>query len=380
MRRARRIALRCGLLVGGCVAAMLVLELGVRVLAPQQLIQLRPDVWIADDEGLGWRQREGIATTINTGEGAVRLVTGEHGHRLAPERHASEPSIRVLALGDSFTVGLQVEYADLFTARLEALLTRDVGRTVAVSNTGVGGWGPSHYLLEARRELAQSHYDAVVVALFAGNDVERARVDHFPPKQAHVVHALRLPRDLTRQELIGAVAYPLNDVLERHSHAFMLAREVLWRQLMRLGLSARRLPDALLRSEAESTRWAITADLVAEIVAVADEHGTASVVCLIPGAYQVDPELAAAYAQAIGLSPADLDPDQPGRLLGKELAEREVSMLDLLPTMRRAASIDGAPLYGVVDTHLSPRGHAVVAAALEAPLLDALHAPRKAPS
>lgn len=355
-------------LAAALLLAALMLEGGVRVLAPQQLIELRPDIWIADHEGFGWRQREGLDTTVNTGERTVRLVTGSHGHRIAGSPR-DEPGVRVLALGDSFTVGLQVEYEDLFTARLERQLGERIGRTVDVVNTGVGGWGPSHYRLEAERELASGRFDAVLLGLFAGNDIEERRVDSFPPKQASVVHSFHWPQPWSRRGLVEAVAYPANDLLERRSHAFVLARAVAWRQLMRVGLSARALPPAVLATEAASPRWEVTADLVAAMVDHARLTGVPVLVCLIPGAYQVDPSLALAYARAIGVDPGLIDTEQPSRLLGAALAARGITLVDLLGPMRKSSA---GPLFGSVDTHLSPAGHGVVADSLEAPLAAAL--------
>ena len=42
-------------------------EVLVRVLAPQQLVVKRPDIWQAVDT-LGWAHRADVRTTINTGE------------------------------------------------------------------------------------------------------------------------------------------------------------------------------------------------------------------------------------------------------------------------------------------------------------------------
>ncbi len=351
-------------LAAGLLLAALMLEGGVRAMAPQQLIELRPDIWVPDYEGLGWRQRDGLDTTVNTGERTVRLRTGNHGHRISGSPR-DEPALRVLALGDSFTVGLQVEYDELFTARLERRLTERMGKTVEMVNTGVGGWGPSHYYLEAERELASGRFDAVLLGLFAGNDIEERRVDSFPPKQASVVHSFHWPQPWSRRGLVEAVAYPANDLLERRSHAFVLARAVAWRQLMRLGLSARALPPSILATEATSQRWGITADLVAAMVDHARLTEVPVVVCLIPGAYQVDPSLALAYASAIGVDPGLIDAEQPSRLLGAALAARGIALVDLLGPMRKTGA---GPLFGSVDTHLSPAGHGVVADALEAPL------------
>src|SRR5690348_12662319 len=49
-------------------------ELLVRLVAPQQLIVRRPDIWEAVDT-LGWVHRPDVNTTVNTGERAVHVYT-----------------------------------------------------------------------------------------------------------------------------------------------------------------------------------------------------------------------------------------------------------------------------------------------------------------
>ena len=63
------------LLAAGSVAVtLLVLELVIRVVAPQQLIFVNPDVW-RPEEGIGYRHQENADTTVNLTGTAVRLPT-----------------------------------------------------------------------------------------------------------------------------------------------------------------------------------------------------------------------------------------------------------------------------------------------------------------
>ena len=61
------------------------------------------------------------------------------GGRRAPD--AGDGPLRLLAVGDSFTLAAQVDEAEAWTTRLGALLTERGGRPVEVLNAGVDAYG-----------------------------------------------------------------------------------------------------------------------------------------------------------------------------------------------------------------------------------------------
>ncbi len=67
-------ATNLSLLVGSILVAALAAELMIRLVAPQQLISIRPDVWQPADS-VGYLFRPNLRTTINTGEREVHLLT-----------------------------------------------------------------------------------------------------------------------------------------------------------------------------------------------------------------------------------------------------------------------------------------------------------------
>lgn len=352
------------------VLALAAAEVLVRWIAPQQLIRLRPDVWVPDHEGLGWRMASGLDTRINTGERTVRLRTDADGHRTGGEDPAPARR-RVLALGDSFLAAVEVEFGDTMTARLEDSLSRSTGEKFRIVNTGVAGWDPNHYLLEARAELPRRPYDLVLVFLFLGNDAIEERREAFAPKQGEIVHHLRWPRSLEKRELVKALLYPVNDALERRSHFFILLRRGSWLLLMRMGLSGRRIPLTDLVSEAESPRWRVTGDLLADIAAEASAHGAETLFVLLPGLYHVDTRLGRLYAAAVGLEPEEVDFEQTRRLVTAELERRRLRYVNATDELRRLHEA-GTATHGRVDTHLSPAGHGAVARLLHEPAVELL--------
>ena len=60
---------------------LLILEGLVRSFKPQQLILIRPDIWIPV-EGVGWKMAPNVDTLINTGERDVWLITDQNGYRV----------------------------------------------------------------------------------------------------------------------------------------------------------------------------------------------------------------------------------------------------------------------------------------------------------
>lgn len=366
--------------VGNMVVAGLALAVGlglgegmVRLLTPQQLILKRPDIWRAVDT-VGWAARPDLNTTINTGERTVRLITDRDGFRVGQAGRVDGQK-RILLLGDSFMEALQVEYEQSLAGLLEARLPRLLNAPVAVRNTGVGSWDPPQYLLAARRMLVRERFDLVLVAVYLANDVVPRRIDHFPPRAPVQVHRLRLPRGLSYGEFINAVLYPINDFLEVRSHLFILLKTQLNAVLTRFGLTAEEFPVDLLRREAGSPRWAVTAEILRDIRDVARTHGVPALFVLIPAPYQVDVVEFQRALRGFRIDPAEVDLDQPNRLLTATMQVHQLDVFDALPEFRRAQRA-GQRLYGKVDRHFGPAGHALLERLIEPLVVAHLPAPR----
>jgi len=367
----RRVLLNCALALASSITACGVGELIVRELAPQELIIKRPDVWKAVDT-LGWVHQANLHTTINTGERTVHVVTDGEGFRVG---RAGRPAARhhILLLGDSFMEALQVEYEQTLAGLLETRLPARLGAPVAVVNTGVGGWDPPQYLLQARALLRQRHYDLVLVSLYVGNDIVLTRPDRFPPRVPAEVHPFRVPRNLSRTELVDAVFYPINDFLEVRSQLFVFLKNKTKTLAMRLHLTGLYFPHEFYRSEVTSPRWQVTADICRDIAKLGERRGIRTLFFMIPTRYQVVPTVFAAYLRGFHIDSAQVDLDQPSRLLGEALRKQRLRVLDLLPVFR-AATGQGEVIYGTVDPHLAPAGHDELERLLEPTVADLLAA------
>ncbi|MCZ6756031.1 MAG: hypothetical protein O7E49_12030 [Gemmatimonadetes bacterium] len=358
-----------GLLCASLIVALLLGELLVRIVEPQQLIERHSGIWQPADS-LGYTHRSNLSTTVNTGERTVDLFTDRDGYRVG-RNGRQEAETRVLLVGDSFVAAFAVPFEQSLGGRLGTELSAQLGRPVAVRNAGVEGWQPSQYLLQVKRSLALEAVDIVVVALFVGNDVPTRRVDYLPPRTVGENAGLRLPRRPSADELKSAVLYPLLDYFSPRSHLVRLAwtRTELLR--MRIGLWRGRMPGHFRKSEAASERWGVTAEICSSIATLVGQHGAPTIFVLLPVFFQADPRIFGADLRALGLDSALMDVDQPNRLLGRALGELRLEVLDLLPVFR-IATAEGRELYGRVDKHLSPEGHALAVARLTPMILTHL--------
>src|SRR5688572_6466014 len=349
----RTALLNTALVIFSFVMAVGLAEIAVRIVAPQQLIMIRPDLWQPADT-VGWLRRANVNAEINTGQGAVQLMSDQDGFRIG--RAGRSSGVPVLVLGDSFVEALQVEYEQSVSGLLEQSLSAATGQTVAVRNAGVGGWTPSQYYLRARSLLPRDNYRLVITAVYVGNDARPDRTDYVAPRRNVDRHEFRLPRAINKAELVGATLRPLNDALEVRSHLFIMVRKRLETLRMKTGTSPLYFPREFLKRETGSSSWTTTADICRDIKILAEQHGARALFVLIPTNYQVDQTIFHAYVRGFGIDTAAVDLDQPTRRLMEEFTRRDLQVIDALPRFRELNAA-GQDLYGNVDQHLSAAGH-----------------------
>ena len=97
------------------------------------------------------------------------------------EEHAYEKppgQLRIVSLGDSFTVGYEVDAEETFSNVLEREL-RESGLDVEVLNAGVAGYSNAEALLYLERELLRYEPDLVLLSFFGNDLVDNTRTGLF---------------------------------------------------------------------------------------------------------------------------------------------------------------------------------------------------------
>jgi lysophospholipase L1-like esterase len=124
------------------------------------------------DAAAGYVMRPNLCVRLRTTEYDEVLRTNSRG-LAGPELPPSKPAgeFRIVVLGDSYAVGGQVPYVQVFPAVLEQELRARGSGQVQVVDAGVGGYSTYNEAGWLRENLSWLQPDLVVVAAFLGNDV-----------------------------------------------------------------------------------------------------------------------------------------------------------------------------------------------------------------
>jgi hypothetical protein len=228
----KEIAAKLALVLLGVLVALAALEGGLRsqyhLLPPA--IEKEHRFWQYDPL-LGWSKIPGAEGPFVGYEYHTHVKINSQGLRDDKVPYRKPPDeYRILALGDSFTVELEVEQERVWTEILEKLL--DVERAAQVINAGTRGYGSDQEYLFLREEGLKYSPDLVLVAFFV-NDVLGNRLDHQEGrKYAKPRFVLREGQlHLTNVPPPEPPANPLQSLskLLKRSYLYRFAREMLER-------------------------------------------------------------------------------------------------------------------------------------------------------
>jgi lysophospholipase L1-like esterase len=329
---------------------LLVAEVAVRLVRPQAVMTVSQGLY-QTDEPRRYRIAPGFRGRItNQAEFDTEVVTNQKGLRGPEVGPKLEGTIRILAIGDSFTFGVGAQQEETWPARLERRMPN-----AQVLNAGAPGFGVPDEVAWFEAHGVDLHPDVVVVAVFLANDLQDASPDQ--PKVAVVDGALVVPGET------GG----LRRWLYYHSHLFRLLKSSVLEGRVRslLGLKE---PWATRELRAELSLYAPTlpeelkkgAEATENAVARLASRGVPVVAVLIPSLPQVDSRRWTALLDRFSLDPAGHDPRRPNRLFREIFEKHGVPVLDLTDTFE-AAVRQGQRIYYPIDQHLTPAGYDLMA-------------------
>jgi hypothetical protein len=169
----RRLAGNLGLILAGVVFALVIAEVGLRI------VNRHFPYFFCYDAQRGWALKPGVSGHYNR-EGESWVYINRDGFR-GPERPLEKaPGVyRVVVLGDSYAEAVEVPYEKTFSAVIERHLAECPalkGKRIEVLDMGVSGYGTAQELLTMREKAWAYAPDAVVLAIFLGNDIRNNSV------------------------------------------------------------------------------------------------------------------------------------------------------------------------------------------------------------
>ena len=344
--------LRLGLLVGGLTAGVVLAEGLARVIAPEGAELLfaagdasPPGLYQAHST-LGHVPTPGFEGSIRSLGYSVDLRIDEHGLRGGGPAPDGE---RWLAIGDSFTISVQVPEEQTFVGLLDASSGREV------LNAGADAYSTWQALGRYRELAPVLETDAVLLTFFLGND-------------------------WTDNLSVGGPGMGFQEPPERDPlHAFLSAHSYLYGQWQvmkrRAELQTVAVGDlakwsqelSLFHVDGAATLASLgsrTEPALAELAKVAAANGDRLLVAIAPPSFVVESERAAGTLEMVGLDPAGADLDAPRETVLELLHRAGLDACDLSGPLAEAHA-EGVDTYLTYDGHWTAEGHEVVAAALE---------------
>ena len=312
------------------------------------------------DPAIGYRLRPGSEMRFVTAEFDTRIAINAQGVRddtdIGP-KPANER--RIVVLGDSLVMSVQVDARQTFCKRLEDRLNRAGGAIhYRVINAGVQGYGPVEELLFFRQVARAFQPDLVIGTIFVGNDAEEAVAS------APRLHGARPAAEALSDSLVNRMRR-----LVRRSMVLQVLRlrlVAVTDRMPRIGAP----PEPPLQSYAANPAprigegLRIARECVQGIVAESRAAGARAMVMLVPARFQVDEADYGRLKDAVAGAGGSLVRDAATVRFAEALAPLGVPVFDALPALR--AALPGPDVFFQQTVHLTPRGHEVVAEALEA--------------
>lgn len=333
------------------VFGLLLAEGMVRVVRPQLTYRFPRGLFVSDPI-TSYGLAPGFDGELDTPEYRTALRINAQGWREERPIGAKAPgTVRIMMVGDSFTMGVGVEGADTLARQLERSLdgAPNMPRIECV-NAGVPGYGTEQEVaqLEARGLSVQP--DIALLNVFIGNDIADNGTKPQIVKDGYLVAAA------AADSLQGWRAQLLR-LLSLHSQLYHLVDP--W--IARLGGRGNEERAALAAGfrelyepGASGEGWRATAAAIQHFAAVTQRARVRGAVVLIPERMQVSPPLWQQVLQETGLDDTVVRPEAPTRHL-RMLAERAgLPVLDLTPAL--ATNGDGGKWYFPQDHHLTAAG------------------------
>jgi hypothetical protein len=337
------------------LAAQFVLfEGGLRLFGGSEASTAFQDLFMQDPR-TGYRPRPGARTHYRTAEFATDLAINNQGVRDDDDLGPKAPDERrVVVLGDSLVLSVQVPLSETFEEQLEGRLNAaDPDHRWRLIIAGVLGYGPAQEWFFFDHVLAALEPDIVLISVFVGNDAIEAYdtaewLAAGRPTASADEEALNRARRLVRSSMVLQLVRLRYDLL---------------RSRLESPAPARALLSYMASPPAEVTEGlAIARDAFGRIAERARGVGASTAFVLMPARFQTDDGDYGRLAEVVRQSGGTLDRQAATERFTATLAPMGLPILDLLPVLARQP--DRIGLFFQRNIHLTPRGHAVVGEAL----------------
>ena len=351
---------KLGLLLAGLCLGLISAEGLARVIAPNQAADLLfnasdtspMNLYIIDKE-TRVTTAPNLSTSIQSLDYTVDIRTNTLGLRGPAVEEIPATTPHWIALGDSFTMSVQVDESDTFAGQLSTMSGAHVW------NAGVDGYSTWQALIRLKQIRAHLPIQRVLLTFFTGNDFQDN--ERFLAMQ-------RSPLPGKPGTPIPRPTIPKSDIwLMQHSYIYAHYR--IWNKMQQLGspndFSKGNWQDELrlFTNSGQKRRNQLRTHskrALQELREYTQQHNIELMVAVAPPAFVVHSERLEATFNLVDLDPKTADVHAPQHMALQLLTELRIPHCDLTPALEQATHP-----YFVFDGHWTKEGHTAVARAIQ---------------
>ena len=344
-------------------------EAGLRIAGGSEAAPVFQQLFMSDPE-VGYRLRPGAKAHFRTADFETYIVINSFGtrDREIPPKPLGEH--RIVVLGDSLVLSVQVQAGETFCSLLEKRLNehRVAGEArYRVINAGVQGYGPVEELAFFEHVASRFQADVVLVGIYVGNDAMEANdsgakillagAGGVTPATPNQLEAVKRPsrwplwlRRLTRNSMVlQIVRMRATTLMERFGRARPIDRA--------LTMYLPTLPPDMARG------LDVSRECVRRIATLAAGQWAKTGIILLPARFQVADDDYGYLRAIVEDSGATLVRDAGTARFKEALGSLGLPLMDALPALRDSPRRAG--IFFKTTAHLTVTGHDVLAAGLE---------------
>ncbi len=309
---------------------------------------------------------------------------GLRGNEIPPKQ---ADVFRILAIGDSYVYGWGVNQEDTWCERLERLF-RDAGRRVEVINGGMLGNGPVEYAMRAEYLIPALRPDLTLVCILQGSDIVETPVDRsrlpnlgvlaknwkFRTPRPIPTTVNRMTRETKRMYSIQFAESEFRQMTDDQRRRFDRLDDVVKQHYFKGSFNAGMIAGALkwpgwyvelTQRDPHSTqhRTQTLAAMLLRIRRIADRYAGRVFTVIMPEGPFVNRAAIANWGRlGFDMSPLLYGNEETERIIRSSSEKAGIGVFDLAPAFRENG--DKPELFFVLDTHMAPPGHVLVAQTL----------------
>lgn len=318
------------------------------------------------DPVIGYRLHPSTSIRFTTSEFSTDISINSAGVRddeIGPKPPGER---RIVVLGDSLVLSVQVPLQQTFCKQLERRLNGRGGAThYRVINAGVQGYGPVEDALFYERVAARLQPDLVVVVVFVANDAIEASDRSFRLTSGGlpVVGARReVMRNIRRVVRASVVLQILSQRWSQLKERFRGGRAA--------SPDRRLLTYATPEIDEVSRGLDVSRQALARLAGRVTGSGARIAIALMPARFQIDPEEFERLRAVVEPAGYRMSVDGANDRFRAALTPLNLPLIDLLPALREGNR--SGEVFFTATVHLTPYGHEVAADALLS-FLDQAH-------